>query len=181
MTVCILTLIIIAIVFNFYLIEIIKRNKVCKPDIWSSSDVPELTNFYFWFAICRLTISSLIVMYLTLATCYTMRLIKRNLPSEEQKEASQISIIYMCFIFCYSSWLVYDLYDAISIKLSGFPNPFLDQLLSMVLPFIWDILPVLVVLLLHLKIMILTKREQERQENELKDNASVFKSISAPT
>ena len=117
-----------------------------------------LVQFYFVFALCRLTVSSMIVFLLLATTILTLKLLKRNLPLESQSEVTQVFWIYTCFIGCYSLWLGYDLYDAISIKLGGFPSPFVDQLLSMILPFIWDILPVLSVLCLHTKILILQRR-----------------------
>lgn len=185
MTASISTLFILAIVFTVFLSHVINTTNDCDPVNWSATEPDtSLNNFYFWFAISRLSISTLIVVALIASTILTIRLVRRNLPEDQRKDAKSIVWIYAIFIICYSAWLYYDIYDAILLKKSGFPSPFLDQLLSMTLPFFWDLMPVLVVLLLHLKIMILTRRQEESQSSSQgsvqKENLSFLKSASVP-
>ena len=119
---------------------------------------------YLKTAKVRICFAALVELYLIGSTCFTLRLLN-GFSREYAKEIFRVKLIYITFIISYSTLIVYNIVWLIIFFVKDYtPNHFIDTMMTIWLPFIWDLTPILVVLILHSRILYWTYKQRKLQE-----------------
>lgn len=149
----------LAIWFMYYTNSQINENDLCGPIDFHINKHARLD--YIRSARVRICISALIELALITSTWFTLRLLN-GLSREYAKEIFRVKLIYVTFIVSYSSWIVFDIINLLFVYTPDFKmTAFADEMQTIWLPFIWDLMPILVVLILHSRILYWTYKQRK--------------------
>ena len=126
------------------------------------SNSRKVESIYDKYAKYRIAVSAVINIVLIISTCFTLHQFKA-MSDEYHKDIFGIKAIYITFIVAYSVWITYDI-----IK-SFIEQPYQDDkedsditfasyMQTILFPFVCDLIPILVVLILHLRILYWTRK-----------------------
>ena len=113
----------------------------------------------------HISLAILIDLALVSAISFTLCIL-RDLRKQYGKEICHIALICSAFFLSYSAQIGYDTYAVLTFPLSRPPAELVDEMETLWLPFVWSMLPLLVVLVLHARVSYWTKRRQKRVESK---------------
>ena len=122
----------------------------------------KVDSIYTKYAKYRIAVSAVINIVLIISTCFTLHQFKA-MSDSYHKDIFGIKAIYITFIVAYSVWITYDI-------IKSFIEPsyqsdkddsditFASYMQTILFPFVCDLIPILVVLILHLRILYWTRK-----------------------
>ena len=123
----------------------------------------KVDNIYFKYANYRIAVSAVINIVLIVSTCFTLHQFKA-MSDSYHKDIFGIKTIYITFIVAYSVWIMYDIVKSLIIPDIQKDNDddseitFASYMQTILFPFVCDLIPILVVMILHLRILYWTRK-----------------------
>ena len=126
------------------------------------SNSRKVESIYDKYAKYRIAVSAVINIVLIISTCFTLHQFKA-MSDSYHKDIFGIKAIYITFIVAYSVWITYDIIKSFIEQ----PNQddkedsditFASYMQTILFPFVCDLIPILVVLILHLRILYWTRK-----------------------
>ena len=102
-------------------------------------------------------LSTSINIWLLVITILTLRLIRSNLNEIFKSEMWRINFIYWSFIVSYTSWMFFDMLQMITPNNDG-ENFYESCIIFILMPIVWDYIPILIVLFIHFKNVVSVNR-----------------------
>ena len=114
------------------------------------------------YAKYRIAVSAVINLALIVSTCFTLSQFKA-MSDEYHKDIFGIKAIYITFIVAYSVWIVYDIFRSLILPHifdgeDSVESSFASYMQTILFPFVCDLIPILVVMILHLRILYWTRK-----------------------
>ena len=125
----------------------------------------KVDSIYLKYARYRIAVSAVINIVLIISTCFTLHQFK-TMSDSYQKDIFGIKTIYITFIVAYSVWIMYDIVKSLIIPYvddnryvnSNSDTTFASYMQTILFPFVCDLIPILVVMILHMRILYWTRK-----------------------